>query len=249
MRWMLLEIVASLIIGAGGLQNVPPVTIDDTREPTRLEQLWPADVEMPEGLQEYQPFMYSQRLVENNNLPLNHWQHIHRDFPFANGPAERNPNLREWAAPGGLQGLTGWQSIKAAYVPTQPYVFTTMVRPPNAGISIRKTGWQFPAGTVFAELLLHDGKVFELRTARKQAEGWLRRIEHQDMSHAPVGYKGPGKACASCHDRAGASEQYGITVRGDDGVFSWAPDYYRLPSQPTFKNVGQRVTNADDCPT
>ena len=92
-----------------------------------------------------------------------------------------------------------------------------------AGGLLPKWRWRFPVGTVFVDVLTSDGKVFEVRQREKKSDGWASSTLYRSERYKPVGYKGPGKACAECHDKAGASLQYGITVRGDDGVFSWSP--------------------------
>jgi hypothetical protein len=215
MRWMLAELI---VVGLLSQTASEPAGYDP------LKALWPSDVAMPKGLKEYKPWRFSQRLVILNGQRHNHWWPNHADHPFANSSPEQNPNARHpWAVPGGMDNLRGWHALKACVIPGAVKIWTEDVNVPAARFPLPQHRWAFPDGTVFADLLTYDGKLFELRTLKKVDGQWQRRVEHQNKDHAPPGYKGAGKACVDCHSRAGASEQYGITVRGSDGVFTWAP--------------------------
>lgn len=212
MMRIVLQAAAALVLG------VTTAAGDD------LDKLWPVEVPKPAGLKTYTPAAHSQRLVILNGQPHNHWWPIDRDHPFANAAPELNPNrIFPWRVPGGLDHAAGWVSIKAASIPSAVKSWQEQVAVPAARLPLPKRRWAFPEGTVFVELLAQGGRLFELRSRTKTADGWLSRVEFEDKSARPAYYHGAGFACSRCHAHAGASLQYGITVRGDDETFSWVP--------------------------
>lgn len=189
----------------------------------KLVSFWPKDVDMPAGMVAYVPTRKSQRLTITNDVDTNLIYDKDQDDHFSNAPTVINPNRQTpWAVPGGLDGATGWESVIAVAMPGQPTVYNTRVEA-GARHPLPKLRWTFPEGTVFADLLVKDGKPFELRTRRKVDGQWVSRVEYRDRDAAPVNYHGAGKACIECHQHAGSQLQYGIGLRGDDGCFSWAP--------------------------
>ena len=213
-------------IGGGLIQQPLPFQTTTARPDdlqTRLVSLWPEDVDKPEGLVAYKPARFSQRLVILNGAPDNRWFDKYTDDVTSNSFAE-NPNKKSpWAVPGGLDNATGWESILAVSMPDKVYTYRDNVPVMSAGRDLPKLRWTFPEGTKFVDLLAKDGKVFELRTRTKIKGQWVSRVEYSDKGARPNGYHGLNKACIECHEHAGASHQYGITIRGDDGAFSWNP--------------------------
>lgn len=193
--------------------------------PIHLAMLWPAEVEKLEGLKLFTPTKYTQRLAITDNRSTNFLYRIDQDDVFVNSPTTVNPNrVFPYATPGGLHNSTGWQAMRAARIPGPVRIWTEGVPVPGTSTPLPKVRWSFPAGTVFVDMLYKDGKCFELRTATKGDDGkWDHKPLYRDLDAAPANFHGAGMACASCHKDAGASLNYGITVRGDDRVFSWTP--------------------------
>jgi thiol-disulfide isomerase/thioredoxin len=192
------------------------------RLPRRLEALWPADVPKIDGLRLYTPTGYTQRLALKNGMATDSWFTLTQDD---NDPPTVNPNRTfPYAVSGGLHNSTGWTSLKAAMIPGEVEVFRETAPVPKVSQPLPRYSWRFPAGTVFVDMLSKDGKCFELRTNTKGEDGkWKREMLYRDLDAAPENFHGAGRSCASCHKDAGASLDYGITVRGADGVFSWSP--------------------------
>jgi thiol-disulfide isomerase/thioredoxin len=208
--------------------TVPPVPAPRSEAatlPAELESLWPAGVERLAGLQMYPVAQHSQRLAIENGRSSDRWYRRDQDDLVPGTGIQANPNRTfPYAVSGGLHNSTGWESIKAARIPGPVSIWTEAVPVPMSSTPLPKFRWAFPTGTVFVDMLAKDGRCFELRTATKGDDGrWKREFVHRDLDAAPEGYHGAGMACASCHKDAGASQQYGITVRGDDSVFSWTP--------------------------
>lgn len=201
-----------------------PPTNRRTRLPDDLEALWPDSVERIPGLRSYVPMTFSQRLsLEGTNFTNRLWP-IDKDDRPPVGPAVVNPNrIFPYAVSGGLHDSTGWVSIKAAKIPGVVDVWTEEVPVPLTSAKIPKQRWQFPDGTVFVDMLAKDGVCFELRTSTKTGGKWKQEAIYRDLEAAPEKFHGAGRSCVSCHKDAGASLNYGITVRGDDRVFSWSP--------------------------
>lgn len=195
-------------------------------ETANVAKMWPKDVPMPEGLKFYWQTKLSQRIAVTNERPSNDWYHEDRDDVFANAPTSFNPNKHDprWVAPGGLVGLHGWESFTATIMPSTPRTWSQPVPIANGGTIPGAILWEYPAGTTFSDLLVSDGKPFELRYREKGTDGqWESYVAWKDASARPDGYVGAGKKCATCHDLSGNSEQYGITIRGKDTVFSYLP--------------------------
>lgn len=194
-------------------------------ETKRALSIWPKGMPVPDGLKFYWQTKLSQRIAVTDSIPTNDWYHEDRDDVFANAPTSFNPNRHDprWAAPGGLHGVQGWQSITSTIIPDIVRTWVQPVPIANGGTIDGGKLWEFPVGTSFADLLVSDGKPFELRYREKTADGWQSYVAWKDISARPDGYVGAQKKCATCHDLAGGSEQYGITIRGKDTVFSYLP--------------------------
>lgn len=195
-------------------------------ETSKVAAMWPKDMPMPDGLKFYWQTKLSQRIAVTNGSPSNDWYHEDRDDVFANAPTSFNPNKHDprWAAPGGLVGVNSWESYTSMIMPSTPRTWVQPVPIANGGIIPGGVLWEYPIGTSFSDLLVSNGKPFELRYREKRSDGqWDSYVAWKDASARPTGYVGAGQRCAACHDLAGASEQYGITVRGKDGTFSYLP--------------------------
>ena len=210
-------------------------------EQARLTSLWPISVPRLKNLWFYRPARYSQRLAITNGADTNALYHASRDDVWGNAPTSFNPNRSfPYATPGGLDGLSGWESHVAVSYPDGEAP-ATWVEGVEAGAArlLPKTRWAFPEGTVFANMLVADGETFTLRLLEKRSGGWESQVAFRG-GKPPAGFKGAGKACVSCHSKAGASEQYGITVRGDDGIFSVTAFREDKLNGPSFESVGMR---------
>ena len=133
----------------------------------------------------------------------------------------------KWIIPGGLEGLSGWESKLWVKMPegADASTHTRLVSVAFAPRLLPRRGWEFAEGTTFIDALHNDkGELFEARMREKTKTKWVYSVPFRDMDLAPKGYKGPGKACISCHERAGASEVYGALNPGDDETFSFDDD-------------------------
>lgn len=196
--------------------------------PMDLASLWPKGVDVIEGLRFYPLAHHSQKLTVINNRSHDEWYPTNKDDFVTDGPVRGtrvNPNrVFPYAVSGGLHNSTGWLSTKAAKIPGTVHIWSEGVPVPGTSTPLPKARWAFPSGTVFVDMLSKDGKCFELRTATKDDEGkWKREFIFRDMEAAPSNFHGAGRSCVSCHKDAGATQQYGVSVRGDDGVFTWTP--------------------------
>ncbi len=197
---------------------------EDSADQAQLKKLWPADVEFPAGLKAYKRTGYSQRIAVTNNSPSNNWYRLLQHDYWTNSPMAANPNSHApYAVPGGLENVKGWQSLTAITVVPSKVPVRNEVVPVFNGTPVPKYRWTFPDDTVVVDILSRDGWVFEIRTLEKREGKWVGRTPYVNKLARPAGYTGPGKSCAECHVDAGASLQYGITVRGDDNIFSWNP--------------------------
>lgn len=186
---------------------------------------WPKDVPFPHGLKIYKPAQFGQYLVIRHDQPFHAWHDIKALDPSVNIPVRTNPNqLPPWNASGGLSGFKGWRSIKMTTVdPSQVKTWKQNLQVAGTSQLLPGWRWSFPNGTLFADLLVNDaGKPFELRIREKIDGKWASMIAFEDAAEAPRGYKGAGK-CNSCHESAGSFQQYGLGIRGNDGVFSYSP--------------------------
>lgn len=185
---------------------------------------WPKEVPLPARLKEYKPTRLGQYLVIRNDRPFHRWHDIGHDDPSVNVRVANPNRLDPWAVSGGMSGLTGYKSVKMTnVVPSQVKTWAENLQ--VAGTSQLLPGWRwaYPDRTIFADLLVNDaGKPFELRVREKIGGKWSSSIAFEDAAEAPRGYRGAGR-CSVCHDKAGASENYGLALRGGDSVFSFNP--------------------------
>src|SRR6185369_2028701 len=108
-----------------------------------------------------------------------------------------------WQVPGGMAGVVGWQSDLYKFVPEGGSVWVGGISVKNSlGYFQTEGGWKrsYPVGAWFADVLSHRGKVFEVRFAEKQDDGWHRYVAFKDRAARPPGYTGLKQSCASCHD-------------------------------------------------
>ncbi len=172
MRWIVALLLFPSVVQAQWLPEA-----DQKRE----RDLWASTgVEMPEGLQFYSLQKVSQRLVTINDRES---YGIFSDkydgdnlFPVVNV----NRQL-PWKTPAGLHWSPAdqWRSAKAAYFPSPIKVYRHRVgvlnsfgnRQPQMTVA-----WEFPNGTIFAEILIrrHEGHEwpFEIRVREKHDGKW-----------------------------------------------------------------------------
>jgi hypothetical protein len=197
--------------------------LPDSRDAGKPPVGWPKSIEWADGMRVYPRTKFVQRVAVTNGAPSLSWYGLDQDDVWANAPPSINPNrLAPWRTPGGLDGVHGWESTLAVYLPSSPAVRLEPTPIANGGL-IPAYRWTYPDGTVFADLLTHGGRPFELRMREKTDGRWDSFVAWRNRDARPAGYVGAGKRCAECHDRAGASEQYGIMLRGADTVFSYLP--------------------------
>lgn len=190
----------------------------------RFQRLWETTgVEFPEGMKAYKPTELSQRIAITNNRESHAWYPKDKDDVWSNAPVAVNPNrIFPWAVPGGLHKSVGWNHTTGIYLPSQPKVWSEKLPIKNGG-KITGLKWEYPDGTVTADMLTHLGKVFELRVRSKVDGKWESSVVFRDKLVRPTYFVGAGKVCSECHDKAGSSLQYGIVLRGSDTVFSYLP--------------------------
>lgn len=245
-RWLKSDATDSQIRQAAGLEQpmrAPPFAPSSSRqglqtadgnppwlsvgEQNRLMNLWPKSKPgLSDGMRFYKQTQKSQRIAITDERPSLRWYHVLQHDVYSNAPTDLNPNSVKphWRVPGGLHNVEGWESYTAAYIP-EGGVVETQGRPiVGAGRLLPGYVWSYPDGTIFSDLLVKDGKAFELRIRAKDGSQWDSYVAFRDKTAAPIGYHGVGKKCSECHDSGpGSSEQYGITVRGSDTVFSFNP--------------------------
>lgn len=199
-------------------------------EQSTLAKLWPAGVPVPAGLKLYQKTEHAQNTVILNGFDFH--TIVHRDQDTISGV---NPNrIFPWAVSGGLHQATGWQSHAAIALPKGKAV-TVFNEYIDAGARrpLPVTRWEFPTGTVLADILSVNERTFEIRTLTKTERGWVGRTPFES-EHKPAGHVSPHKVthgqsksaggrCFDCHDRAGQWLSYGTLLRGSDSVFSFSP--------------------------
>ena len=216
---ILLLLLPTLAMGQTGLlwslEEIEPVA-----------RWWPAGVEAPKNLKVYQRTQFSQRLVKTQYQqggPLFDTPTQHRiDLPDFR---QSNPNSQfPWAVPGGLHNAKGWTSILAIAIPDgkKIQVWREPARVPNSQ-PIPMVKWRFPDGTILIDILVSNGRTFEIRQREKFGNKWVSDLLVKARDDGPHGFARPDRACVDCHRLAGSSLNYGITIRGSDGVFSFSP--------------------------
>ena len=184
-------------------------------EPTILD-LWPSGVPKPANLKSYKREQYAQRLsITNGHDQLRVNYESEKDI-FLNGNI-----LYPWAVSGGMHSVEGrWTALKGLSIPNGRSIRWWKERTEaGARRPLPRLAWQYPEGTVAADLLLHEGKPFELRTLTKGANGWKGAAVWQS-GVVPQGYYGAQLKCMECHSAPGRWERYGTLIRGADGLFS-----------------------------
>ena len=185
-----------------------------------IKKMWPAGVEIPDGLRFYRPTRWAQYVVIQNGLDHRRW------IPDTEGVqnVSSNPNSASpWRVPGGLEGYTGWRSYLGSTV--DPDKVQSYIDYVDAGArrDLPMRRWKFPPKTTFVDLLVdEDGKPFELRMRRNHSGEWKsEKVWSAKVSSSYRGHLGSGRTCSDCHSKPSTSEGYGIRLRGDDGAFSF----------------------------
>lgn len=192
------------------------------KEQNRLRAMWPKEIEFPKGMKFYKSARYSQRIAITNGSPSNVAYHVNQDDHWGNSESAINPNrIFPWAVSGGLHESTGWVNRTAVAIPEDKKieVWEQPIPIANGGLIPGKL-WSFPPQTTFADMLIKDGEVFELRTRTKRNGQWDSAVVFRDKEKRPLNFVGARKECSECHDHSGSSKQYGIMLRGGDGSFS-----------------------------
>ena len=214
MRWMLVLVPLAM---AGFLLTA------DAQEPSALARLWPAGVSMPKTMTLYTPTQWAQHQTITNGRDLLRAVHRDTDDHSSNAPTRINPNrLFPWHVSGGMDSVKGWESRKAISIPEGQFIrYWSEHTEAGARRNLPRLNWQFPVGTVTADILTMGGSTFELRTFTKMADGWKGATVWQS-GKTPKDYGGAGFKCARCHDHAGTWRAYGCLIRGADNVFSFS---------------------------
>ena len=226
------KIFASILLGAAGCvwlvacrASGPAAFADAADAGAELRRLWPAGVPLPEGMRFYEKARHNQRAVILNGYDHTTAIPRDRDDVFANAPTKPNPNrLFPWAVSGGMHAAEGWESRAAVALPRGKSIrYWTERIEAGASRPLPVVRWRFPDGTTFADVLLRDGKVFELRILEKTRRGWQGHVAYQASKETwPKGYAGkPDRACMECHKHAGGWLDYGSLLRGGDSIFSF----------------------------
>ena len=200
--------------------------------PAGWERHWPASVAVPANLKAFTKSDYGQYLVILNGADFHGM--VHRAAQSPHGPvqggADNGNNRFPWAVPGGTDSVRGLTSLTGIALPPGSSVRYWGERiEAGARHPLPKVSWSFPLGTRVYDLLLADGKAFELRMLKKggtmQRPQWqaLTLWESGDWPAGYAGVKATGRKCLDCHGRAGQWERYGPLIRGNDFVFGWSP--------------------------
>lgn len=135
---------------------------------------WPEGVPWIEGLKEYAPSQYSQRILESNGRDSNLLWHVSQDD---NRPPVYvvNPNKGFWQRAGGLP--SNCHSRFFVYTPPgKEIVAQTLYVPlpsPAPSRVFPKVHWWHPDGTVLVDQMIGpDGKTFEVRMRKKVNGQW-----------------------------------------------------------------------------
>lgn len=148
---------------------------------------------------------------------------------------------RKWSVPGGLDGLTGW-SNRLYRLPRNPVRNWLGHVDANdrwadgrvignwGGLSEITYQREYGEKAKFADVLLTNRGVFEVRLAERIGGEWQRSVPYRDRAAEPAGYQRVSlQQCASCHDGgmsnpdAPGSGGYGSArIPGGGGVYSEA---------------------------
>ena len=185
--------------------------------PAGLVGPWPEGIPIPKGFYNYTPTAYAQSIATVNDRPS-----IRAEL--------RRRLLPKWQVPGGMEGVTGFRSD--LYRNSDSWAQEWYQRMPvknsfgfyQLELGVRRA---YADGSVFLDVLSHNGKVFELRVAEKQRGEWRRYVAFKDVDARPKGYAGlKGQTCAECHKQT-ATGDYGLAlVPGGDTVISVPFDYF-----------------------
>jgi len=215
MRW-----IVAVLLAASTASAQSPFYSDEDQ--ATLRQYWPADVKFPEGMKFYRQTRHSQRFANTNGVDGITMVHRDQDDVWQNAETVVNPNrIFPFRVSGGMDEAKGWQSRTAVYVPPGKTIVVWQQRSPvgRERQFLPKLHWSYPEGTIFADMLVYERQVFELRMRKKARGEWHSRVAYVS-GVKPPGHTGLKKTCADCHSRAGDSTDYGTSWRGDDGVIS-----------------------------
>ena len=185
--------------------------------PSYILKLWPASVKFPDGLRLYRPVEYTQRSVVLNSQPNLTPYHFTEDDGSIVNPNRQFP----YVTPGGIHEASDWKSVFGILIPEGESISVWTDYYPQITNSRPVQRWSYPVGTVAADLLVRrsTGEPFELRMLKKTEEGWRASVPWQ-ANNLPPGYQKSDRKCLTCHQDAGDATRYGLTVRGNDFLFS-----------------------------
>lgn len=187
--------------------NPDPLPVGDDNpwfsdsEQERIRSLWPTGLKFPEGLQFYRPTRQVQRSAVTD-FPQKRLVNV---LTVSFIP---RPSFADYDVPGGLKHVpkSQWKSYVGIQRGKWIQHFDERVAFDGAyGGWLRRHNRIFEPDTVAVDLLVNqDDEPFEVRQIRYEDDGDYRaRIAWRDETKAPVGYNGPGKQCATCHDKTG----------------------------------------------
>ena len=190
-------------------------------ETDRIKAVWPKTLAFPPNLRFYAIPPRYQNLWTMNNGSYKGW-----------ASAELHDEPEEFKVSGGMAAIpaSDWNSVKGLDVPPGKFIRVRKV-PIDVRAFALVPAWQWtfdPGITAYDVLSNASGDIFEIRTRTQTTEGWESKVAFKERQHAPAGYNGAGKACASCHGRTDEtlafSNRIYLTLRwGSGGVFSFRP--------------------------
>ena len=196
--------------------------------PAGWEEYWPASVRVPRNLRPFRKTDYGQYIVIMNGQDYHSVAHKHagHSVGFASGDGDNGNGRFPWAVPGGTDNVRGLTSLTGIALPEGKAVRYWVEKVEAGAIRpLPKVTWSFPRGTRVYDLLIHQGRPFELRMLKKGGESGAETWNGHTLWESgdwPAGYRGvkaTGRSCIDCHSRAGKWERYGPLVRGNDYVF------------------------------
>lgn len=173
---------------------------------------WPDALDFPSRLVPYTHSSYTQEIAVTNGFD--------RITPVHRGRLDE-----AWRVPGGLAGVSGWQSeLYAAIAPGSSQWIGEIQVKNSFGFFQPNRGWRrsFADGTLFADVLSKAGKVFQVRYLEKESGQWAPHIAYRDPENYPVGFVAfKSRQCMLCHGQSGQGGYALGLVPGGDGILSY----------------------------
>lgn len=158
----------------------------------------------------YRPARNTQRIATTNGAP-------------SITPMSRRSLERKYQVPGGTEHAVGVRSDLFKWASSRRW--TTRLPVLNSfGYFQHEVGWtrEYDVGSTFMDVLSHNGRIFAVRVAEKQADGaWRRFTDYRDRKAEPPGYVHVRPAqCNECHRDANTGGYATAMVSGGDQIFS-----------------------------